>query len=110
MALVTAQDRSLETVLDRPLGAAAQGVAWAGPELGPLGMLDMRASQEAGFPLVEDTCHKKGLAAGQEGAVQSHQGELEDSHLREPQDTGLACWLLQMSQTCWLPCRRGSPG
>lgn len=106
--MVMVQDRSLEAVQDRPLEAVAQGVAWAGP--GPLGMLDMRAPREVGFPLVVDTCHKEGQAAGQEEAAQSYRGELEDSYPREPQDTGLACWLLQTSQTCCLPCLRGSPG
>lgn len=68
-------------------------------------MLGMRASQEVGFLLAVDTFHKEGQAAGQEGAAQSHQEGLEDSHPQEPQDTGLARWLLQMSQTCWLPAK-----
>lgn len=70
----------------------------------------MKASQEVGFLLGADTFHKEGQAAGQEGAAQSHQEGLEDSHPQEPQDTDLARWLLQMFQTCWLPCLRGSPG
>lgn len=102
---MTVQDRSLEAVQDRPLGAAAQGVAWAGLAQEPLGMLDMRASQVVGFPLGVDTFHKEGQAAGQEGAAQSHQVGLEGRHPQELQDTGLACWLLQMSQTCWLPAK-----
>lgn len=68
-------------------------------------MLGMRASQEVGFLLAVDTFHKEGQAAGQEGAAQSHQEGLEDSHLQEPQDTCLARWLLRMFQTCWLPAK-----
>lgn len=68
-------------------------------------MMDMRASQEAGFLLGVDTFHKEGQAAEPEGAAQSHQGGLEGSHPQEPQDTDLARWLLQMSQTCWLPAK-----
>lgn len=75
------------------------------PGTGPLGMMDMRASQQVGFPLGVGTFHKGGQAAGQEGAAQSHQGGLEDSHSQELQDTGLACWRLQMSQTCCLPAK-----
>lgn len=73
-------------------------------------MLDMRASQEVGFLLGVDTFHKEGQAAGQEVAAQSHQGALEDSHPQEPQDTDLARWLLQMSQTCWLPAKYTKQG
>lgn len=97
---MTVQDRSLEAVQDRPLGPAAQGVAWVGLAQGPLGMMD-----KMGFPQGVDTFQKEGQAAGQEGAAQSHQGGLEDSHSQELQDTGWACWRLQMSQTCCLPAK-----
>lgn len=58
-----------------------------------------------GFLLGVGTFRKEGQAAGQEGAAQSHQVGLEDSLPQELQDTDLARWLLQMSQTCWLPAK-----
>lgn len=100
---MTVQGRSWAAVQGRPPGAAAQGATWAGLAQGPLGMVDMKASQRVGFLQGAGTFHMKEQAAGQEGAAQNSLGELEGNQPQGPLGTGLAHWLLQMSRTCWLP-------
>lgn len=102
------QGRSSVAAQGRPLGAAAQGAAWDGLAQEPLDMADMKASRRVGFLQGAGTFHME--AAGWKGVAQNPQGAPEGNHPQGPQGTGWACWLLRMSQTCWLPVLRGSPG
>lgn len=97
VALAAAQGRSLgAAALGRALGAAAQAQ-------GLLGMVDMKAPLRVGFLQAVGTFHTEEQAAGQKEAAQNPQWGREGNRLQRPQGTGLACWLLRMSRTCWLP-------